>query len=103
MQCLYPLQSNVVLLVAGVSLTVDQAAEMIYGRMPSRAMREEIGRQLRYGLGRLAEQWWGLPMRERRIDVPNAWRAPNLQAVVEAGTINPGRVVHASGRAVKSS
>lgn len=102
-RCLYPLQANVVLLVAGSCMTVDQASELIYGRRPSRAMREEIGRQLRYGLGRLAEQWWGLPVAMRATEVPHVWRAANLEAIVNAGTIQPGKVVHASGSNVKRS
>lgn len=102
-RCLYPLQANVVLLVAGACLTVDQAAAMIYGRSPSRPMREEIGRQLRYGLGRLAEQWWGLPSVLFANEVPHVWRAANLEAIVTAGTIRPGKVVHASSSNLKRS
>lgn len=102
-RCLYPLQANVVLLVAGAMMTVDQASELIYGRVPSRTMREEIGRQLRYGLGRLAEQWWGLTGAHKPTEVPHAWRAPNLEVIVKAGTVQPGEVIHASENTLKRS
>lgn len=96
---LYPLDHRVVMLCSCQGYSVEQAAEIIYKRTPTRGEKEEIGRCLRVGLQQLAERWFGSGDRGGRAAKVRVWQHPeNETTPAVAGVVEVGGVYVGGGR-----
>lgn len=90
---LYPEDWAVVLRVCGEGMSIEEAANNLYGAPASRSQMEDCGRRLREGLRQMADRWFPLEraqgggIRSIRTERPYA---------MGTETVSPANVAHAT-------
>lgn len=96
---LYHEDYRIVMLIAGEGCPISTAAGIVHRRTANRGEIEQVGRQFRAALGRLADHWWG-GVHAHEEYRPFAWRDPAMAFAVVAGIIDGGQTAHATARKV---
>lgn len=98
---LYALDHRVVVLIACETRSIEETAQIIFRRTPTRSDKEEIGRSLRTGLRELADHWWSAGDKRTRGDQIAASHAADADPktkpyAVGVAPIERGKTVHAT-------